>query len=501
MPSYQATKDEKDVTRGRARVLQDAINGTLVGGLTSPEVRDSLDLCLSCKACSADCPAGVDMAQYKSEVLHRTYQGKLRPMTHYALGWLPRWARLAGMMPRFINAVLGIRPVAKLVLTLGGMDSRREVPQFAEVPFRTWWKRGGATNGCRGSPSGRLREAAREHAAPGRAVDGLVQRRARAVGAAVRGDGPGRGGLRRDRARPAGLLRPDLDQHRSARRRAQAAREPAPGVGAVRGQRDPDRRARALVHRGPALRPARPLPRRPACEGRRGRDPHGRRAADATRDAACAGDGWTVPDLSDVTAVVQPHCHQHSVMGFAADEKLLRGAGATIDTLAGCCGLAGNFGMEKGHYEVSVQVAENALLPALRAPGRTTSSWLTASRAAPRPTSSAECRARRSSSCWRSGCRSTWSSRTSSVAAAWSAASRASRWRRRGGPPAAQRGPRPERGLHAGWAFVVLDVPDDVARFWSATSPPAVGEMGEMGAAGESRWLAGMRTAPWSSWC
>ncbi|MBC7551394.1 MAG: FAD-binding oxidoreductase, partial [Cellulomonas sp.] len=72
-------------------------------------------------------------------------------------------------------------------------------------------------------------------------------------------------------------------------------------------------------------------------------------------------------DLSDVTAVVQPHCHQHAVMGFDADRALLERAGATITTLAGCCGLAGNFGMEKGHYEVSVAVAENALLPALRA--------------------------------------------------------------------------------------------------------------------------------------
>ena len=74
-----------------------------------------------------------------------------------------------------------------------------------------------------------------------------------------------------------------------------------------------------------------------------------------------------MPDLSDVTAVVQPHCHHHSVMGFEADERLLRGAGANIEMLAGCCGLAGNFGMQRGHYEVSVAVAENALLPALRA--------------------------------------------------------------------------------------------------------------------------------------
>jgi len=83
------------------------------------------------------------------------------------------------------------------------------------------------------------------------------------------------------------------------------------------------------------------------------------------------GERWNPPRLDDVTAVVQPHCHHHSVMGFDADQALLEGAGATLQVLAGCCGLAGNFGYEKGHYEVSVAVAENALLPALRdaAPG------------------------------------------------------------------------------------------------------------------------------------
>ncbi|MDR2722142.1 MAG: FAD-binding oxidoreductase, partial [Cellulomonadaceae bacterium] len=84
----------------------------------------------------------------------------------------------------------------------------------------------------------------------------------------------------------------------------------------------------------------------------------------ATAPAASAG--WAMPDLSDLTAVVQPHCHHHSVIGFGADEKLLRDAGAQITVLAGCCGLAGNFGMQKGHYDLSVAVAENALLPALR---------------------------------------------------------------------------------------------------------------------------------------
>jgi len=94
------------VTRGRARVLQDAINGTLVKGLNDRAVRESLDLCLSCKACSNDCPSGVDMAAYKSEVLHRRYKGKPRPVAHYSIGWLPRWLKVIGVAPRVVNAVL-----------------------------------------------------------------------------------------------------------------------------------------------------------------------------------------------------------------------------------------------------------------------------------------------------------------------------------------------------------------------------------------------------------
>jgi Fe-S oxidoreductase len=74
-----------------------------------------------------------------------------------------------------------------------------------------------------------------------------------------------------------------------------------------------------------------------------------------------------LPDLSGVRVVAQPHCHHSSVLGWATDRRLLDRAGATVTQVAGCCGLAGNFGMEKGHYEVSVAVAESHLLPAVRA--------------------------------------------------------------------------------------------------------------------------------------
>ena len=93
-PSYLATREEKDSTRGRARVLQEVVRGELAW--RDPAVHDALDLCLSCKGCASDCPTGIDMATYKAEVLHQTYRRRLRPRSHYALGWLPRWARLVG---------------------------------------------------------------------------------------------------------------------------------------------------------------------------------------------------------------------------------------------------------------------------------------------------------------------------------------------------------------------------------------------------------------------
>jgi len=71
--------------------------------------------------------------------------------------------------------------------------------------------------------------------------------------------------------------------------------------------------------------------------------------------------------LAGEVVVVQPHCHQHAVMGFSADAQLLADLGAEITQLSGCCGLAGNFGMERGHYEVSVAVAQQSLIPALAA--------------------------------------------------------------------------------------------------------------------------------------
>ena len=132
-PSYLATRDEKDSTRGRARVLQEALDGSLVKGLADPAVAEALDLCLACKGCASDCPTGVDMATYKAEALHQKHdvEGVRRPRSHCLLGRLPRWADRAAPVAPLANRMMRLGPVARLAKATAGIDQRRSIPAFA----------------------------------------------------------------------------------------------------------------------------------------------------------------------------------------------------------------------------------------------------------------------------------------------------------------------------------------------------------------------------------
>ena len=376
-PSYLATRDEKDSTRGRARVLQEMANGTLVRGFGSAEVAESLDLCLSCKGCSSDCPAGVDMATYKAEVLYQRYRRRLRPPAHYSLGWLPRWAALAARSPGVANALLGTPMLSGLAKRLGGIDRRRPLPRFAAETFRDWFSRRPVQPGT----------------FPGRPVQP--------------GAFPGRpvqpGAFSHPPVRPGTpvLLWVDTFTDHFTPEVGRAAVQVLEAAGyAVQitsepvccgltwistGQLDGARRQlrRSLRALDPALQAGHPIVGlEPSCTAvLRGElasllpeDPRVRAVRAATHTLAellTATEGWAPPDLSGVRAVAQPHCHQHAVMGWRADAELLARAGAEVRPVGGCCGLAGNFGVERGHYDVSVAVAQTALLPAVRdaAPG------------------------------------------------------------------------------------------------------------------------------------
>ena len=132
-PSYQASGLEVDSTRGRASVLKEMVNGTLINGWDSPEVERALDLCMACKGCARDCPTGIDMASYRSTVLDEKYRHRLRPRSHLTMGLLPMWERLLNRIPgapSLANAVLSIPVFARLARWTAGVDQRRPLPRF-----------------------------------------------------------------------------------------------------------------------------------------------------------------------------------------------------------------------------------------------------------------------------------------------------------------------------------------------------------------------------------
>jgi FAD/FMN-containing dehydrogenase/Fe-S oxidoreductase len=345
-PSYQATREEKDSTRGRARVLQEMINGEVIRqGWRSPEVHQALDLCLSCKGCARDCPTGIDMAAYKSQVLDRRYRNRIRPRSHYALGWLPRWGRLitrARLLPGLINFGTAAPGLRNLVRWSAGVDQRRRLPRFASVAAR---KRVTAPE-SNGDPVVIWVDSFSDFFT-GNAVSAAVSV------LAVAGYAP------QVLQRPAccGLTWISTGQLDGARRQLRAALD--------------------ILH--PIVAAGTPvIGLEPSCLAVWRSDasellPDDPRVAEVAAGVLTLAEllgrtsDWTPPDLTGLELVVQPHCHHASVLGWQADATLLAATGATVTTVGGCCGLAGNFGVEKGHYEVSVKVAEHDLLPAVAA--------------------------------------------------------------------------------------------------------------------------------------
>jgi FAD/FMN-containing dehydrogenase/Fe-S oxidoreductase len=334
-PSYVATRNEKDSTRGRSRVLQDVVTGRLA--VDDDAVEEALDLCLSCKGCARDCPTGVDMATYKSHWLQARYDGRRRPRSHYTLGRLPQWAAITP--PRLANRMLRSKLLARIAKSVAGVDQRRSLPTFSEQPLRP-------------------RRPSREVTAPDVWIwadsftNHLSAHTGRAALALLEG---------------AGI-------------RAEVIPEPAccALTWITTGQLD---RAREILAEsigrlhGYVATGVPVMGLEPSCLATLRSDatellddPRAAEVAAGVQTLAelLTSRGWTPPDLTGVEVIAQPHCHQAAVLGFAADRALLEEAGATVTVLGGCCGLAGNFGVEKGHYETSVAVAEHTLLPAVR---------------------------------------------------------------------------------------------------------------------------------------
>ena len=469
-PSYLATRDEKDVTRGRARILQEAANSQLVQAINSPEVLEALDLCLACKACSADCPAGVDMARYRSEALFRTYRGRLRPLSHYTLGWLPRLTRVTARVPGLAavaNAIMSVAPLRSLAFRIIGLDPRRGMPALQSGTVTAWARRrnllagsvpaGDAASSFTATPGTAApaaassdtaaRAAASSAAATSAAASSDTAARAAASSSAKSPSAATSAAATDARERGGTSASCDSTRERggtpassnSAREREAATASSMSGSPILSGLRDPGGRPYALVWAdsfsqtldGTGARAVvdvleangfAPIVAPDACCGltwiTTGQltgakkhlasllgvlapfaasgipivgvepsctavlrddlmdllpdDPRSMLVSGATHTlaevlSAVPESSRNLPSLEGVEIVAQPHCHHYSVMGWDTDQALLESLGARVTRLEGCCGLAGNFGMEAGHYDLSVAVASHSLLPSLSA--------------------------------------------------------------------------------------------------------------------------------------
>ncbi|MEU0500249.1 FAD-binding and (Fe-S)-binding domain-containing protein [Nocardia sp. NPDC005998] len=382
-PSYLATADEKDSTRGRARVLQEVVRGALPW--SSEAVAESLELCLSCKACRSDCPAGVDVATYKSEALYRRYRHRPRPIDHYTLGWLPRWLAAMSRMPRAVNASADIGWLRRIGLRAAGMDPRRAVPRLADRSFRRIWRELNEQADSSNHP--RAAEPTTGRAPAIASTD--IARSPAGLPSADAAHGPGVAAQQvmlwvdtfTDVFDPEiGLAAVALIESLGYRVRIPRRRVCCGLTWISTGQLDGARaRLRATLDaldehvRGGGiivgLEPSCTAVLRADLPELLPEDPRAAATAAAVRTLAeflAEQPNWRPPPRTGQSVVVQPHCHHHAVLGFDADRQLLASMGTNVTEVAGCCGLAGNFGMQSGHYDISVAVAENGLLPALR---------------------------------------------------------------------------------------------------------------------------------------
>jgi FAD/FMN-containing dehydrogenase/Fe-S oxidoreductase len=352
-PSYQVTLEEEHSTRGRARLLFELLNGhgdgPIESGWRSDAVRDALDLCLACKGCRSDCPVNVDMASYKAEFLSHYYAGRVRPRSALALGWMPAVAQVAartGLTP-VVNAVTQRRRLRRAATAAAGLEPR-PLPRFASQTLQDW----AAKRQARPGPRGEVLlwpDTFTNHVHPeiGRAAVGVLEHAGWTVAIPRQ---PLCCGL-------TWISTGQLTTAKRVLRRTLRALERHVVAGGLVVGLEPSCAA-VLRSDAPELLES---------------DRTVHRVAEQTVTLAELltrhTPDWEPPQLGDqaARALVQVHCHQHAVLGWEADEQLLRACGVDAQRLdSGCCGMAGNFGFERGHGAVSAACAERAMLPAIR---------------------------------------------------------------------------------------------------------------------------------------
>ena len=344
-PPFMATREEKDSTRGRANALREALSGGLEG-LTAPEVGEALDLCVSCKACKAECPASVDMAALKTVWLDKKHQAEGATSRARLFAEMPEVAqRVAGPLAAVANRVNALPP-ARAAFRALGIAPERALPPFATKPFK--------------SSEARSRDL--EADAPrvalfadtfGRFQEPSIPRAALRVleAAGARVEVPEYRCCGRTYLSKGFLPKATKLAHQLVETYAPLALEGVTIVG---------------LEPSCILTLRDEIPRLVQTEAA-----HAVAAQSVTFEEWCDAHADRLRALEwkpAASALVHGHCHQKALSRMSASRSCLEAAGLEVaETGAGCCGVAGSFGYEAEHYDVSVAIAEDRLAPAVRA--------------------------------------------------------------------------------------------------------------------------------------
>ena len=343
-PSYQATREEMHSTRGRARLLFEMLQGNPVtGGWRDEHVRESLDLCLACKGCKSECPANVDMATYKAEFLSHYYAGRPRPRAAYAMGLIHWWARMASFMPEVVNAVTQSPLLGPLVKRLGGVSPRRRVPEFAPQTFQAWFRDRPPVN-VEGSEVLLWPDTFTNYFEPEIAKAAVEVLEHAGFRVAVP-----------QQSLCCGRPLYDFGMLVTAKRWLRSI---------LTTLRDPIRAGVSVV----GLEPSCVAVFRDELVNLY---PHDLDAQRLSRQTFTLGEflarhHYCPPSLYR-RALVHGHCHHKSIMGMKGEEQILREMGLDYGKIldSGCCGMAGSFGFEEGHYDISMKIGSQRLFPAV----------------------------------------------------------------------------------------------------------------------------------------
>ncbi len=350
-PSYMATGDEEHSTRGRANALRAVLSGALAKEeFTGRRLYEVLDLCLECKACKAECPANVDMAKLKYEFLAHYYRANGLPLRNRLFGRIETLNRLGSRLAPLSNWVAGSAPSRWLLERVVGVDRRRPLPAFARQPFTAWFRRH--------TPGG----------------DGRLGRVALFWDTFVTYNAPGIG-VAATRFLEAAGYRVLLPEKRCCGR-------PLISKGMLREAKAHAEwnvaRLLPLVEEGipvVGLEPSCLLTLRDEYVDLL-RTPAARRVAERSflleeflQREEEAWKGLTFAPAPG-RVLLHGHCHQKALAGTAPTVAALRRAGYEVEEVdAGCCGMAGAFGFEREHYDLSLAIANRRLVPAVKAAG------------------------------------------------------------------------------------------------------------------------------------